>query len=544
MALNDVRPEELVLATILEKRAAEAPDGLFFSWENDRYTLGDFNCSVNAMARNLQEQGIVARQGVAIIMETSVEYMRLWFALAKIGAIEIPINNAYRGDLLGHVLHTSGATVAVIDKQYSDVLAQVVDRVPHLKTVYVQGGEWTSGTSVTGRSFSELTIPNAGSNLGAPPHFSEVGGIIFTSGTTGPSKGVLLSHYYLAAYGYMYKQINGLGKDDVVLNFLPFFHIGAKFLTIAALLSGGSMHLQKRLSIGTFWDTVRQFNITNFIGVGGICNMLLSRPPSPSDRNTSIRTIYAVPDPADIHREVEDRFNCKLTTVFGSTECGLPLFRSAEDDYQPGSCGRVSPYYEVQIVDKDDQPLAAGEVGEIVVRPNLPFLTGSGYVNMPDKTIESWRNLWLHTGDNGYFDDKGWFYFVDRATDSIRRRGENISSYEVEQMVGKYPDIAEVAAMPAPSEIGEEEVWVQIIPREGQNPRHEDIFRHCAKTMPYFMVPRFIEIVAEFPRTPTAKVEKFKLRKAGPGQDAWDSTAHGFKVTRDGLKELQEWERD
>lgn len=539
MALNEVRPEDLVLAKILEKRAAEVPEGLFFSWEDDRFTLGEFNRSVNAMARNLQKQGIVAGQGVAIIMETSVEYMRLWFALAKIGAIEIPINNAYRGDLLGHVLRTSGATVAVIDGQYVDVLAELADQLPNLQMVFVHEGRWRGGDALAGCDFAELTAPNDHSNLDQTPHFSEVGGIIFTSGTTGPSKGVLLPHYYLAAYAYMYKEINGLGNDDVVLNFLPFFHIGAKFLTIAALLSGGSMHLQKRLSIGTFWDTVRQFGVTNFIGVGGICNMLLSRPPSPTDRDTSIRTIYAVPDPADIHREVEERFNCKLTTVFGSTECGLPLFRSTEDDYQPESCGRVSPYYDVQIIDKDDQPLGVGKVGEIVVRPKLPFLTGSGYVNMPDKTVESWRNLWLHTGDNGYYDANGWFYFVDRATDSIRRRGENISSYEVEQMVAKHPDIAEVAAMAAPSEIGEEEVWVQIIPREGQSLVHEDILRHCVKIMPYFMVPRFIEIVEEFPRTPTAKIEKFKLRKAGPGKNAWDSTANGFKVTRDGLKELQ-----
>jgi crotonobetaine/carnitine-CoA ligase len=539
MALSDIRSEKLVLASILERRAAEAPEELFFSWEDDRFTLAEFNRSVNEMARNLQQQGIVAGQGIAIIMETSVEYMRLWFALAKIGAIEIPINNAYRGDLLGHVLRTSGAVFAVVDGQYVDVLAQVADHLPNLKMVFVREGKWRGSDAIAGCDFAELTAPNENSNLGEAPHFSEVGGIIFTSGTTGPSKGVLLSHYYLAAYGYMYREINGLGKDDVVLNFLPFFHIGAKFLTIAVLLSGGRMHLQKRLSIGTFWDTVRKFGVTNFIGVGGICNMLLSRPPSPGDRDTSIRTIYAVPDPADIHQEIEERFNCKLTTVFGSTECGLPLFRSTDDEYRPGSCGRVSPYYDVQIVDKGDLPLKAGEVGEIVVRPKLPFLTGSGYVSMSDKTVESWRNLWLHTGDNGYVDETGWFYFVDRATDSIRRRGENISSYEVEQMVGTHSDIAEVAAMAAPSEIGEEEVWVQVIPRQGRSLICEDILLHCANTMPYFMVPRFIEIVDEFPRTPTAKVEKFKLRKAGPGKDAWDSTANGFKMTRDGLKRTQ-----
>lgn len=539
MTLYDIEPQDIVLGTLLEKRAAEAPDETFFTWREERHTRGDFNASVNEMARNLLEQGISRGETVAIIMETSVEYMRLWFALAKIGAVEVPINNAYRGDLLAHALRTCGASVGMIDGKYAETLAGVVGQTPDLHTVYVLDGEWPGpGGSIAARDFAALTAPNDTSNLGNPPHFSEIGGVIFTSGTTGPSKGVLLSHCYLAAYGFMYREINALGPDDVVLNFLPFFHIGAKFLTIATLASGGRMHLQERLSISTFWDTVRRYGVTNFIGVGGICNMLLSSPPSPSDRDTPIKTIYAVPDPADVHREIEERFNCKLTTVFGSTEVGLPLFRSTEDGYQPESCGRVSPYYEVRIVDQDDRPLGAGEVGEIVVRPKLPFLTGSGYVNMPDKTIESWRNLWLHSGDNGYFDENGWFYFVDRATDSIRRRGENISSYEVEQMVGKHSAIAEVAAMAAPSEIGEDEVWVQIIAREGQSLSPEEVLHHCGQVMPYFMIPRFIEIVPDFPRTPTAKVEKFRLRKAGPGGGAWDCTANGWRVTRDGLRRI------
>lgn len=540
MRLSEIRPEDAVFSNLLEQNAAEAPGNLFFTWKESSFTLGAFNAKVNQMARNLLKQGIVKGQAVAVVMETSVEYLVLWFALSKIGAIEVSLNNAYRGDLLAHALRMSGASVCMIDGKFAPALAEVVHQTPALHTVFVHEGRWAENpASVMGKDFAVLTAENDSSNLETCPHFSQSAGVIFTSGTTGPSKGVLLSQHYLTAYGYMYAEINGLKNDDVILNYLPFFHIGAKFLTIATLVCRGKMHLQKRLSISTFWDTVRDFGVTNFVAVGGVCNMLLSRPPCEDDRQTPIRTIYAVPDPADVHREVEDRFNCKLTTVFGSTEVGLPLFRSVDDDYRPGSCGRVSPYYEVRIVDQNDVPLPAGEVGEIVVRPKFPFLTGSGYINMPDKTVESWRNLWLHSGDNGYFDEDGWFYFVDRATDSIRRRGENISSYEVEQMVGKHPGVAEVAAMATPSEIGEDEVWVQIIVRDGVSLSHEEVLIHCADVMPYFMIPRFIEIVAEFPRTPTAKVEKFRLRTAGPGKDAWDCTANGWKVGRDGLKKLE-----
>ena len=345
---------------------------------------------------------------------------------------------------------------------------------------------------------------------------------------------MLLTHHYLAAYGTMYADINGLRADDVLLNFLPYFHMGAKFLTIATLVCGGQMRLLPRLSISTFLDEVVAHRVTNFVAVGGVCNMLLSRPPRDDDGATSIRTIYAVPDPADIHAEMERRFGCQMTTVYGSTEVGLPLFRGVHDDYRPGSCGRMSPYYDVRVVDESDHELPAGEVGELVIRPRLPFLTGSGYIGMPERTVEAWRNLWLHSGDRGHVED-GWFFFDDRATDSLRRRGENISSFEAEKLVTRHPAVSEAAVVAATAEVGEDEVWVLVIPRSGQSLTPEELFQHCAATMPYFMVPRYIDIVGDFPRTPTAKVEKYKLRAAGPGPSTWDCEAHGWKITRTGL---------
>ncbi|MCB2044639.1 MAG: AMP-binding protein [Novosphingobium sp.] len=535
MWLRDVAPEDVTLCALLEQRAADAPEQTFFTWEDSSFTLSGFNASVNAMARNLVAAGIAARQAVAVIMETSVDYLCLWFALAKIGAVEVPVNSAYRGDLLAHALKTSGATACIVDGAFLQNLNEVLDQVSDIATVFVRADATQTPMAPGMLNFANLTRPADETNPGNAPGYCDTVGIIFTSGTTGPSKGVLLSHHYLAAYGYMYAEINGLQADDVILNYLPFFHIGAKFLTIATLVCGGRMHLEQRLSVSGFWDTVRRFGVTNFVAVGGVCNMLLGRPPQAGDRNTPIRTIYAVPDPADIHQEIENRFDCRLTTVFGSTEVGLPLFRSTDDDYRPGSCGRTSPYYEVAILDDHDQPLPAGEIGEIAVRPKRAFLTGSGYVNMAAKTVESWRNLWLHSGDRGYFDADGWYYFVDRATDSIRRRGENISSYEVEQLVGKHPAIAEVAAVAAPSELGEEEVWVQVILRDGQQLSAEELLCHCGEIMPYFMIPRFIEIVADFPRTPTAKVAKYKLRQSGPGKGAWDCQANGWTISRRGL---------
>jgi crotonobetaine/carnitine-CoA ligase len=532
--LNRIPISESMTHRLLERRAAEAPDAVFFTLHNETYSLGRVNATSNRLARNLQDAGIVKGTHVAVIMETSADYICLWMALSKIGAVEVPINTAYRGDLLTHVLRTCQATVCIFDARFAGVVEGAAPGLEVFDQVFVRA-EAGAALPARTKNFSTLLAPNDEANPDVAQRHQDLTGIIFTSGTTGPSKGVMLSHRYLTAYGLMYAEINGLRDDDVVMNFLPFFHIGAKFLTIATLACGGRMLLQPRLSISTFWQEVRAHGVTNFIGVGGICNMLISRPRSDDDANTTIRTIYAVPDPADIHDELERRFGCRMTTVYGSTEVGLPLFRGINDPYRPTACGRPSPYYDVQIVDADDNPVPVGVSGEIVVRPKLPFLVGSGYIGMPEQTVKAWRNLWLHTGDRGHADEDGWYYFDDRANDSIRRRGENISSFEVELLVAKHPAVAEAVAVATSSEIGEDEVWVLVILREGHSVRYEELLQHCSRHMPYFMVPRFIDIVKDVPRTSTAKVEKYKIRAAGPGATTWDREKHGWKVTREGL---------
>jgi carnitine-CoA ligase len=532
--LDAVPAHDMTMTRLLERRARQSPGDTFFSWADTAITVGEFNAQVNQMARRLLSEGIGAGTHVAVLMDSSPDYLALWFALAKVNAVEIPINTAYHGDLLRHQLACSTATVCCVDSSYAATVDEVSGQVPALTRMYVRGQAGVEA-AVPRSDFGLLLTGEDPADLGLEDRHDEIGGIIFTSGTTGPSKGVLLTHHYLAAYGAMYADINGLRADDVLLNFLPFFHIGAKFLTIAALLSGGRMRLLPRLSISTFLEEVNTHGVTNFVAVGGVCNMLLSRPPRPDDADCSIRTIYAVPDPADIHQEMERRFGCQMTTVYGSTEVGLPVFRSVHDGYHPGACGRQSPHYEVRVVDEFDNELPAGVPGELVVRPRRPFLIGSGYIGMPGRTVEAWRNLWLHSGDRGRIDADGWFYFEDRATDSLRRRGENISSYEVENMVATHPAVSEAVAVAAAADVGEDEVWVLVILREGHSLTPEELLRHCAGRMPYFMVPRYLDIVTDFPRTPTAKVEKYKLRAAGPGPSSWDREAHGWKVTRDGL---------
>jgi crotonobetaine/carnitine-CoA ligase len=536
--LNQIAPSDCFTHRLLEQRAAEDPDGIFFTFEGQTFTFDKSNRLANRVARNLQQAGLVAGTHVAMLMETSTEYLHLWLALSKIGAVSVPINTAYRGDLLKHILRTSGATACVIDDKFTGVMTEATSDFRIFQQVYAHAANGVALRQGV-QPLGNLWGANGDDNLNVQQHHSDITVIIFTSGTTGPSKGVMLSHRYLTAYGLMYAEINGLKEDDVVMNFLPYFHIAAKFLTIATLASRGRMLLQKRLSISTFWAEVRAHGVTNFIGVGGICNMLISKPETLEDINNTIRTIYAVPDPVDIHTELERRFGCQITTVFGSTEAGLPLFRGVGDAYQPKSCGRMSPYYDVQIVDADDNPMPVGVTGEIVVRPKHPFLIGSGYIGIPERTNVAWRNLWLHTGDSGHIDENGWFYFDDRVSDSIRRRGENISSFEVEVLVSKHPAVSEAVAIATTAEIGEDEVWIQVILRDSWVMQPEDLLRHCCQQMPYFMVPRYFDIVKEFPRTATAKVEKYRIRAAGRTDKTWDREVQGWKVTREGLYDPQ-----
>jgi crotonobetaine/carnitine-CoA ligase len=532
--LDAIPTSDLTVVRLLEQRAAENPDETFFSWAEDTTTFGEFNASVNRMAHRLRHEGISSGTHVAVLMDTSPDYLALWFALAKVGAVEVPINTAYLGDVLRHQLSSSTSTVCIADATYVPRIAEVAPAIPRLAHLYVRG-PLSPITDPAIHAFDNLLATDVATNPEAPIGHDDTAGIIFTSGTTGPSKGVLLSHHYLAAYGTMYADINGLRDDDVILNFMPFFHLGAKFLTIATLVCGGRMRLLPRFSISSFLDEVTRHGVTNFVAVGGVCNMLLSKPPRPDDAECSIRTIYAVPDPADIHEEMERRFGCRMTTVYGSTEVGLPIFRGTSDDYRPGSCGKQSPYYEVRIVDEKDNELPIGEPGELVIRPRKPFLVGSGYIGMPDRTVSAWRNLWLHSGDRGRIDAEGYFYFEDRATDSLRRRGENISSFEIESIVTGHPAVSEAVAVAAAADVGEDDVWVLITLREGGTVTPEELLRYCAEKMPYFMVPRYLDVVEDFPRTPTAKVEKYKLRATGPGPTTWDREAHGWRVTRQGL---------
>jgi crotonobetaine/carnitine-CoA ligase len=536
--LERERREDVMISRLLERRAADRPDDVYFTVADDTFTCGDFNRLANQMARNLLSARVVKGTRVALLMDSSPDYLTLWFALSKIGAVEITINTAYIGEILRYQLALSEASVCIVDRKYLAAVRRIRDELPALESLIVRGSvpladgdEAESPADL--RGFDDaLRRPADDSNLDVELAPDDLCGVIFTSGTTGLSKGVMLNNYFLACHGHMYAEINDLRSDDVIFNFLPFFHMGAKFLAIAPLVSGGAMRLQDRFRASSFLDDVVAHGITNFLGVGSILNILLTRE-APSYPH--IRTIYAVPDPPDIHDELIRRFGCRITSVYGNTESGLPVFRGVHDEYYPRSAGRVSPYYDVIVADAEDNEVPPGTTGEILVRPRRPDVVSTGYMGDAARTLAARRNLWIHSGDLGHFDERGFLYFDDRKSDSIRRRGENISSFELESAVSVHPEIVEVAAIAAPSELGEDEVCLLVQLRDDSRLTEEEVFAHCAETLPYFMVPRYVELVTNFPRTPTAKVEKYRLRGAYPSPARWDRAEHGWTITRDGL---------
>ena len=512
----------------VRERAAHArPGDVFFVHDGAEHTLAAVNESVNVLATGLRAHGVVPGTRVGLLMATSPEYLDGWFALAKLGAVEVPINTAYRGELLRHQLSMAGVALVIADR---GVLLEAVEAVRSEVPTLGEVLDFPGGYSdlLTGDTPSASPPPDE--HTTGP---GEVACVLYTSGTTGPSKGVLLTHHQQVAFGHFFAEITGLRADDVMLNYSPFFHISGKFTTLGCLLTGARMVLRTRLSIERFWDEAREFGITGFVAIGGVCHMLHGRAPRADDADNPVRIVYAIPAPAETYRDFEARFGLKLVEAYGSTETNL-IVNSSQEESLPGSCGRPNPVFDVRVVDESGDDVPDGEAGEVVVGCADPLLLSLGYDALPEATAAAWRGGRFHTGDRAVRDASGALWFKDRMKDSIRRRGENISSYEVERLVNGHPAVAESAAVGAPSELGEEEVRVVVVLCDGVTADPEELFLHYAASMPYHMVPRFIDIVAELPRTPTDKVEKYKLRSAGVDQSTWDAATAGWRMTRDG----------
>ena len=535
---------DCVLGRILEAKAQAAPHHPFLTWHGQNHSYGELNGRANQLARQLCSSGVTRGDRVAVLMDSSPNYIDLWFALAKLGAVEVPVNTAYKGEILRHVLASAGASTIVFDEHYRDVVAAVADECPDLQRFVANSTKDFADTGdVEGAAMGSISLQLGAlycgptDNLDIAVAHHDLACIMFTSGTTGPSKGVMINHHFMWSFGVNYGAVARIVAQDVTYNYLPFFHIAGKFVLMASMLVDARMVLIPRLSISTFWDDVRTCDASLVVAVGGVCHMLNAVAPQANDADNSLRQIYAVPAPAEFQHEFESRFGVEFVEGYGSTE--LNIVAHSEPGVSPlGSFGRALDGYELDIFDPNDTPCPAGVAGEIVVRPKRPYTTLQGYYGLPEKSVELMRNLWLHSGDQGYRDDNGWFFFLDRLSDSMRRRGENISSFDVERLANQHDEIAESAAIAVRSDLQEDEVKLVAVRTPGSTLSEEALLRYCFATMPYFMVPRYIEFCDDLPRTALTKVRKVELRRQGITAATWDCEANGLRIARDGLRSI------
>jgi crotonobetaine/carnitine-CoA ligase len=353
--------------------------------------------------------------------------------------------------------------------------------------------------------------------------------ISFTSGTTGPSKGVLASHAHVITFARDWITCTDYAAGQSIYTCMPLFHAVASWLgVVPAIINGGRIAIVPRFSASGFWDDVRKYKADVAHGIFSMVPILLKQRPRPDDADQPARRFYF----AKVNEEFERRFNCKIVEVYGATETGVVTLTPPGGERRKDSCGKPNTEtFDVMIANERDEPVAVGEVGEILVRPKRPFAMLSAYYNSPEATLEAYRNFWFHTGDNARADADGYYYFVDRKKDSIRRRGENISSSEVEATLNRHPAVLECAVIAAPSELGEDEVKAVVVLREGAKATAEELWAFCDEHMPRFWVPRFIEFRREMPKTPSQKIQKYLLRAGESQGEVFERAVSGRRTT-------------
>jgi crotonobetaine/carnitine-CoA ligase len=502
---------------LLALQAQRHGNRAFLYFEEQVFGYQDLRLRMEQVGGALQRAGIGQGDKVAIMLDNRPEFVFIWFALARIGAVEVPVNTAHKGELLAYVIDQADCRLAFVERALLPQLEAVRVRMTKLERIVVLDDAGPAGWDEFMRA-APLAGPVAVRD-------ADPAAILFTSGTTGPSKGAVLPHGYPLLLGRMITEQARYTERDRLLNALPLFHGNAQFLsTVPALLSGAQVVLARRFSASAFWDTVRRHGCTEFNYIGGIVSILLKAEPRPDDADNPLRVMIGAGAPRDRFEEFERRFGVQLLEGYGMSEIGIPI-SSLSDARLPGSCGRPRDEYEVRVVDDDGSDVGPDTPGELLVRPRVRNGMLLEYYRMPEKTVEAWRDLWFHTGDYLQYDQQGWYYFVDRKKDAIRRRGENISSFEVERLVLAHPAILECAAVAVPSELGEDEVLLCVVLRPGASLEAAALWAHCEANMARFMVPRYLRFLERLPKTPTERVQKYLLRAAGVSADVLDREA-------------------
>jgi carnitine-CoA ligase len=516
-----------MLVTDLIEPTAPGGDGLRIIVDDVRRTRATVRSAAWAWAARLRRAGVQPGDRVAVLSASRMEVIEVFFGIAYAGGINVVLNSFLKGDLLRYQLDLTAPRLVIADPAGARAVAEVAPLLTCAPEVVVLPDTTPSDA---GQTFPAAHFAPAPRSPGDPAS------IVFTSGTTGRSKGCVISHEYFVQSGRRMNEYFPLGPTDLYHSPYPMFHVGGQCAVLSwGLGAGASIALDSQFSASAYWDRVRELGATYSQGTGAVGAAILAQPPSPRDRDNPLVRASFIPMAAEAQQAFTERFG--VTTVsewFGQTEFSPICMNLAWRDggVSQGSMGFPLPDVTVRVVDASDRPVPAGTMGELIVRPGRPGIMFSGYWDQPEHTVTAWRDLWYRTGDLVVEQPDGSLGFVDRAKDSVRRSGENVSCWEVEQVLLRMPgvDLAAVHALPA--ELIEDEIKAWIVCQDGAEIGPADFFAYCSSRLPYFAIPRFVEFAPELPRNALGKVVKDGLRQAGATATQLDLQALGLVLTR------------
>ena len=538
----------LTLPSLLVEQGARLGDRLWVQAPGGALRFGDAPAHAASWAARLAAAGVARGDRVGLMAGNRQEFLSIVLGCGWLGAVVVPINTASRGMQLRHILANSGCVLLVADAASCPALAALAS-MPAMQ----DGNDDNHATQHDALALRQIWLldevadvaglpapasaPPAQHAAAAPlPAAADIGpgdmlAILYTSGTSGLSKGVCCPHAQFYWWGKIAARNLEISDADVLYTSLPLFHTNALNACFQALVTGASIICDERFSASRYFDRLEATGATVTYLLGAMVPMLLAHEPAASERRHRTRITLAPGVPERFHAAFTERTGISLLEGYGSTETNFALGGTLAQQ-RPGTMGRVAPEFDAVVADEHDAPVPDGEPGELLLRATPPFAVATGYFGMDDKTVEAWRNLWFHTGDRVVRDADGYFRFLDRMKDAIRRRGENISSYEVEQVLLAHPAVAVVAVYAVRSELAEDEVMAALVYKPGQTLTPAALLDFCQPRMPYFAVPRYLRVLDDLPRTENGKVRKFRLREEGITGDTWDRDAAGYRVAR------------
>ncbi|MBA3027957.1 MAG: ATP-dependent acyl-CoA ligase [Desulfobacteraceae bacterium] len=517
--------DQWTLGNLLAEKAKRNKGKTFLLFKDQAITFDEFESKANQAAHALTALGIKKGDKIGVLLANCPEYLFVWFAISKIGAVMVPFNIEWKGEILSYILTHSDTRGAIVQQ----------DLMPQLKEAlagrdldfYVVKSDGNAPVPDGTRDLKDFFMgPDTFTSPAIAPE--DPFQIMYTSGTTGRSKGVLRSHEYVMLRALRALRVFGYTPEDIFYTALPMYHGNAQNLTtLPALFINGKMALGVRFSASQFWEDIRKHKATTFNYIGAMIAILYKAPPTNQDgKNHHVRFARGAGAPADLIPDFERRFNLEIVESYGTTEGGS--INNRPGDRKIGSMGRPPYYNEAKVVDDDDNDLPAGNVGEMIIRPTDPTEIWVEYYKEPDATDEKMKDGWFRSGDLAMVDEDGFFFFKGRKKDAIRRRGENVSAQEVEMVIDRHPAVMESSVFGVPSELSEEDIMAAVVLKPGQALSPEQLIEYCQKNMARFMVPRYVEFLEELPKTPTFRTEKYKLVKRGVTATTWDRE----KITR------------